>query len=169
MRSSAQERLTAVGRLSASVLKATSIASVNCEGARCFSRCASSAMPNAAAQPIAGAPRTTIARMATATSAALVQLTYSSRPGSRRWSISSRRPSRQRNVSTAVASDDALIAAVDRHLSAGGLGEEGPAHFGRELGDVEAPHFSAQHVVGLVRLHRHVVLLSALREDLLGP
>src|SRR5882672_6441617 len=169
MRSSAQNRLTAVGRLSASVLNASSIASENCAGVPCFSRCASRATPNAAAQPMAGAPRTTIERIATATSAAAVQLTYSKREGRRRWSISSRRPSHQRSVWTADVSDDALIAAVDRHLGTGGLGEERAAHFRRELGDVAARDLGAQHVVGPVGLDRHAVLPGALRKNFVGP
>src|SRR5882724_9681771 len=169
MRSSAQNRLTAVGRLSARVLNPSSIAAANCAGVPCFWRCASRATPNAAAQPIAGAPRTIIERIATATSAAAVQLTYSKREGRRRWSISSRRPSRQRSVSTAPASDDPLIAAVDRHLRAGRLGEKGTAHFRGELGDVPAGDLGAKHVVRLVGLDGHAVLLGALRKHVLGP
>src|SRR5262252_7391132 len=91
------------------------------------------------------------------------------RPGSRRWSISSRRPSTQRSVSTAFPLDDALIAAVDRDLGAGRLGEQRSAHLRSELGDVEAPDLGAQNVVLPVRVDRHPVLLGALREDLLGP
>src|SRR5262245_44312749 len=169
MRSSAQNRLTAVGRLSANVASAACSASENWAGALCLSFRASSATPKAAAQPIAGAPRTAIARIATATSAALEQLRYSKRAGSSRWSISSRRPSRQRSVSTAVPLDDAFIAAVHRYLRAGGLGEKRAAHLGRQLGDVGAADLGAQNVVLLVRLHRHPVLLRALREHFLGP
>src|SRR6266705_35680 len=169
MRSSAQKRFTAVGRLVASASNAASIAAENSARVRCCSRCASSAMPNAAAQPITGAPRTTIERMASATSAALAQLAYSRRAGRARWSISSRRPSRQRRASTADASDNAFIAAVDRHLRAGGLGEKRPAHLRRQLRDVAAAHRGLEHVVGLVLLHRHRVLLRALGENLLGP
>src|SRR4030088_2153326 len=97
-------------------------------------------MPKAAAQPMAGAPRTTIERMASATSAAFVQLTYSRRAGRARWSISSSRVPRQRRVSTGIASDDALLAAIDRYLGAGGLGEKRPAHLRRQLRDVAAAH-----------------------------
>src|SRR5437867_6776921 len=46
-----------------------------------------SAMPIAAATPIAGAPRITIVLMARATSGAVLQRTYTSWPGSFRWSI----------------------------------------------------------------------------------
>src|SRR5262249_14888701 len=148
---------------------AACIASENCAGARCRSRRASSATPNAAAQPIAGAPRTAMARIASATSAALVQERYSKRPGSRRWSISSRRPSLQRSVSTVVPLDDAFIAAVDRKLRAGGLGEERAAHLRGELGHICASHFGTQHVVALVLVHREAIALGALSEDLLGP
>src|SRR5256885_11903076 len=169
MRSSAQNRFTAVGRLAASVLNAASIAVWNSRGGRSRCLCASSAMPKAAAQPMAGAPRTTMARIASATSAAFVQLRYSRRPGRARWSISSSRAPRQRRVSTGIASDDALIAAVHGHLRAGGLGEQRPAHLRRQLRDVEAADLGAQHVVLLVRLDGHAVLLGALREHVLGP
>jgi hypothetical protein len=43
-------------------------------------------MPYAAATPIAGAPRTTISRIASATAAASPQRRYTSSAGSRRWS-----------------------------------------------------------------------------------
>src|SRR2546428_5967354 len=169
MRSSAQNRFTAVGRLAASASNAASIAVSNSRGGRSCCRCASSATPKAAAQPIAGAPRTTIERMASATSAAFVQLTYSRRAGRARWSISSSRAPRQRRVSTGIASDDALIAAVHGHLRAGGLGEEGPAHLRRQLRDIAAAYLRLEHVVGLVFFHRHRVLLGPLGEHLLGP
>src|SRR6266853_2255680 len=169
MRSSAQNRFTAVGRLAASVLNAACIAVSNSRGGRSCCRRPSSAMPKAAAQPIAGAPRTTIARIASATSAALAQLTYSRRLGRARWSISSSRVPRQRKVSTGIASDDALIAAVHGHLRAGGLGEKRPAHLRRQLRDVAAAYLGLEHVVGLVFFHRHRVLLGSLGEHLLGP
>src|SRR5882762_921715 len=169
MRSSAQKRFTAVGRLAASVLNAISIAASNSVRVQCSCRPASSATPKAAAQPIAGAPRTTIERMASATSAALVQLTYSRRAGRARWSISSSRVPCQRRASTGIASDDALIAAVHGYLRAGRLGEERPAHLGRELRDVAAGDFGLEHVVGLVFLDRHAVILRALRKDFLSP
>src|SRR5881396_922153 len=167
--SRAQKRFTAVGRLAARLLNAISIAASNSARVRRSWRFASSATPKAAAQPIAGAPRTTIERMASATSAAFVQLTYSRRAGRARWSISSSRAPRQRRVSTGIASDDALIAAVHGHLRAGGLGEKRPAHLRRQLRDVAAAHLGLEHVVGLVLLHRHRVLLRALGENLLGP
>src|SRR5712691_9261270 len=169
MRSRAQKRFTAVGRLAASVLNAISIAASNSVRVQCSCRPASSATPKAAAQPIAGAPRTTIARMASATSAALVQLTYSRRAGRARWSISSSRRPRQRRVSTGIASDDALIAAVHGYLRAGRLGEERPAHLGRELRDVPAGDFGPEDVVGLVGLDRHAVLFRALRKHSVRP
>src|SRR6266705_6768451 len=154
MRSRAQTRFTAVGRLAAKFLNAISIAASNSARGQRSCRFASSAIPKAAAQPIAGAPRTTIERMASATSAALAQLTYSRRAGRARWSISSSRPSRHRRASTADASDNAFIAAVDRHLRARGLGEKRPAHLRRQLRDVAAAHLGLEHVVGLVLLHR---------------
>src|SRR5881396_1196643 len=169
MRSRAQNRFTAVGRLAASVLNAASIAVSNSREGRSCCRRASSAMPKAAAQPIAGAPRTTIERMASATSAALVQLTYSRRSGRARWSISSSRVPRQRRVSTGIASDDALIAAVHGNLRAGGLGEKRTAHLRRQLRDVAAAYLGPEHVVGLVFFHRHRVLPGPLGEHLFGP
>src|SRR5438552_9273414 len=169
MRSRAQNRLTAVGRLAISVLNAASIAVSNSRGGRSCCRRASSAMAKAAAQPMAGAPRTTIDRIASATSAALAQLRYSRRSGRARWSISSSRVPRQRKVSTGIASDDALIAAVHGHLRAGGLGEKLPAHLRCQLRDVAAAHLGPEHVVGFVFLHRHRVLLGPLGEHLLGP
>src|SRR5258706_5198027 len=126
-------------------------------------------MPKAAAQPIAGAPRTVIERMASATSAALVQRTYSRRAGSCRWSISSRLSPRQRSVSTAPDSDDTLVAAIHRHLSTSGLCEQRPAHLGDKLGDVPAADFGAEHVVGLVLLDRHAVLPGTLCQHVFRP
>src|SRR5437773_9054414 len=169
MRSRAQKRFTAVGRLATSAWKAVSIAASNSRGGQSCCRCASSATPKAAAQPIAGAPRTTIARIASATSAALVQLTYSRRSGRARWSISSSRVPRQRRLSTGIASDDALIAAVHGHLRAGGLGEKRPAHLRRQLRYVAAAYLGLEHGVGPVFCHRHRVLLGPLGEHLFGP
>src|SRR5256885_5198929 len=168
MRSSAQNRFTAVGGLAASVLNAASIAVWNSRGGRPRCLCASGAMPKAAAQPMAGAPRTTWARIAAATWAAFVQLRYSRRSGRARWSISSSRAPRQRRVSTGIASDDALIAAVHGHLRAGGLGEKRPAHLRRQLGDLTPAHVDPQHALDFRFLHGHRVLLLLLVEHLLG-
>src|SRR6478672_1136111 len=77
--SSAHARLTAVGRDSRRTRSAASRSSP-------FD--AASAMPYAAATPIAGAPRTTIVRIASATSAADRHSTSTSSSGSRRWSRS---------------------------------------------------------------------------------
>src|SRR6266852_4093741 len=169
IRSRAQKRFTAVGRLAARFLNAVSIAASNSARVPRSWRFASSATPKAAAQPIAGAPRTTIDRIASATSAAFVQLTYSRRAGRTRWSISSSRAPRQRRVSTGIASDDALIAAVHGHVRGGGLGEKRPAHLRRQLRDIAAGDFGPEDVVGLVGLDRHAVLPRALREHLRGP
>jgi hypothetical protein len=65
MRSIAQKRFTAVGRAAANVRQIRSNPS---SSERAFSVRAPSAMPIAAATPIAGAPRTTIVRIAVATS-----------------------------------------------------------------------------------------------------
>ena len=64
MRSSAQRRFTAVGREAARARSAASYAAP---------RWAASTRPNAAAMPIAGAPRTAMSRIAPATSSALRQ------------------------------------------------------------------------------------------------
>ena len=103
MRSSAQNRLTAVGRLAASSAIAASSAAWNSPIEPKVGRPDSTATPYAAAQPIAGAPRTTMSRIAAATSAAVSQATYSKRCGSSRWSISSSRSPAQRSVSTGRA------------------------------------------------------------------
>src|SRR5256885_16622097 len=176
MCSSAQNRFTAVGRLAVSVLNAASIAVSNSRGGRSCCRRASSAMAKAAAQPMAGAPRTTIDRIASATSAAFVQLRYSRRSGRARWSISSSRPPCQHSAWTLpgifeamISSDDALIAAVHGHLRARGLGEKRPAHLRRQLRDVAAAYLGLEHVVGLVLLDRHAVVLRALKKHFFGP
>src|SRR5688572_14159742 len=54
---------------------------------------AASAIPIAAATPIAGAPRTTMSRMAAATSSTLVQRANTTSPGKRRWSSRTSAPS----------------------------------------------------------------------------
>ena len=75
--SSAQRRLTAVGRDAASARRRAS---------RSSPRSAASASPYAAATPIAGAPRTASVRIASATSAADSQRSSTSSSGRRRWS-----------------------------------------------------------------------------------
>ena len=64
-----------------------------------------SAMPYAAASPIAGAPRTASVRMHSATCAGVSHRIHVSSPGSRRWSSTSRAPSSQRRgaISGAIA------------------------------------------------------------------
>src|SRR5665811_1720680 len=57
-------------------------------------------MPMAAATPIAGAPRMTIVRMASATSSHRVQVTYSCTSGSLLWSIITTLPSSHSMVLT---------------------------------------------------------------------
>ena len=81
-RSSAQRRFTAVGRAA----RSSSTAAANARSGsadRAASR-AAKATPYADAQPIAGAPRTTISRMARAASAELCTRTSSTRAGSLR-------------------------------------------------------------------------------------
>src|SRR5450755_1046186 len=110
-----------------------------------------------------------MSRMARATCAASPQATYSNSSGSRRWSISSSRPSRQRSVSTFTDSDYPIVAAIHRHLSRSSLGEQRPAHLGGQFGDVAAPDLGLKHIVGLVLLYRKIVVLGPLRQHLVGP
>ena len=67
MRSMAQNRFTAVGRVAAKARQSRSKSRANRSAVRVR---APSAIPIAAATPIAGAPRTTISRMARITSVA---------------------------------------------------------------------------------------------------
>jgi hypothetical protein len=77
----AQARFTAVGRVARSRLEAREIeASVaSCRTA--------SAMPKAAVTPISGAPRTRIARIASATASTESSFTVSKKYGRRAWSM----------------------------------------------------------------------------------
>ena len=83
----AQKRLTAVGRVAAirSQVFWNSVDELLVPVA--LLRRIPSAMPIAAATPIAGAPRMTIVLIAFATSGAVLHVTYTSTPGSFRWSI----------------------------------------------------------------------------------
>ena len=75
MRSIAQNRLTAVGRVAAISSQILKNSAANfCVPVALLARMPS-AMPMAAATPIAGAPRITIVLMARATSAAVLQRT----------------------------------------------------------------------------------------------
>ena len=75
MRSMAQARFTAVGRARRSNSAASFTSSP---------RIAANARPNAAAQPMAGAPRTTMSRIAASTSRGLRQAIQITSRGSRR-------------------------------------------------------------------------------------
>src|SRR5438477_4287736 len=87
MRSIAQNRLTAVGRVAAISSHTFWNSAANfCVPVALLLRMPI-AMPIAAATPIAGAPRITIVLMARATSAAVLHRTYTSCDGSLRWSI----------------------------------------------------------------------------------
>src|SRR6185436_17322187 len=87
IRSIAQNRLTAVGRVAAISSHSRWNSVVNCLVPVAALRRAPSASPMAAATPMAGAPRITIVVIALATSFAVRQVTYTSAPGSLRWSI----------------------------------------------------------------------------------
>ena len=62
-----QKRLTAVGRVSASVFAITATSAVNSSSVFAELRSMPSAIPIAAATPMAGAPRTIMSRMTVAT------------------------------------------------------------------------------------------------------
>ena len=83
MRSRAQKRLTAVGRVAASPRMAISRSSRSPSKLRAVLWRAARATPNAAATPMAGAPRTTSVRMPSATSSQRVHGRSTSTPGSR--------------------------------------------------------------------------------------
>ena len=68
-----------------------------------------------------------------------------------------------------VAQTTLLVAAVDRHLRGGGLGEQAAAHLGGQLGDVLRGDLGLEQVVLLVLLDGQVVGLGARREHLVGP
>ncbi len=68
MRSIAQNRLTAVGRVAARVEVIVSKSALSCSLVSAFDLRMPNATPIAAATPIAGAPRTTMTRIASATS-----------------------------------------------------------------------------------------------------
>jgi hypothetical protein len=81
MRSSAANRLTAVGRVAARSRRATPNRSAGGVGAPLRIE---NAAPYAAATPIAGAPRTAMSRIASAISGARSSRSQTSSPGSRR-------------------------------------------------------------------------------------
>ena len=83
----AQNRLTAVGRVAAIRSQSFWNSVVNCLVPVALLRRIPSAMPIAAATPMAGAPRITIVLIALATSCAVLHVTYTSDTGSLRWSI----------------------------------------------------------------------------------
>src|SRR5687768_11386600 len=96
---------------------------------------------------MAGAPRTTMSLMATATSSAVRQVTYSMRSGSSRWSRSSTRSPCQRMGSTL---DDTLVASVHRDLRRRGAGEQRAAQLRGELGHVARCHLGLEQVLPFV-------------------
>src|SRR5215475_6908091 len=87
MRSSAQKRLTAVGRVAARPLLAVSRSANKPSNVVARLARAASTTPKAAVTPIAGAPRTTRARIASATSSHRVYTRVASSRGRRVWSI----------------------------------------------------------------------------------
>ena len=105
MRSSAHARLTAVGRAEASAASSSSIVSRQRPGCSFQARRAASTTPYAALIPIAGAPRTTISRIARATWPALAHSSHSARSGSARWSSSASESPVQRQGRRVSASE----------------------------------------------------------------
>ncbi len=93
IRSTAHARLTAVGRAALSVSAALASAALKGSGSSPAAASAAIAMPYAALMPIAGAPRTTISRIAVATASAFSQ-------GIQRSSLGSARCSRRCSVSS---------------------------------------------------------------------
>src|SRR5919201_172879 len=83
----AQNRFTAVGRVAAISSQTFWNSAANFVVPVALLLRVPSAIPIAAATPIAGAPRITIVLIARATSAAVLQRTYTSSTGSLRWSI----------------------------------------------------------------------------------
>ncbi len=101
IRSSAQLRLTAVGRAEASrAATRFSSATISCEFARARFRIPSTA-PIAPAMPIAGAPRTCRRRIASKTCSGVRQSIIRTSPGSVVWSMIRRQPSSPPTHSTA--------------------------------------------------------------------
>ena len=90
IRASAQARLTAVGRAALRrCIAGSSLRAASAPSAASIARVPSTT-PQAAAMPIAGAPRTVRAWIASATSSLPRQATYSTANGSWRWSSSAR-------------------------------------------------------------------------------
>ena len=96
-RSTAQARLTAVGRALRSALAAPRSVARRAYGRESANSAAVSASPIAATWPMAGAPRTIISRIAKATSPADRQSYSTSASGSCRWSMRYRTPASSRN------------------------------------------------------------------------
>src|SRR6202453_2995370 len=86
MRSMAQKRFTAVGRVAARVLEMLSRSLVSAGSVVAELFLIPKATPMAAATPIAGAPRTTMVVMTLATWSLVVARTYVSSSGKRVWS-----------------------------------------------------------------------------------
>src|SRR4051794_2157343 len=112
-RSITQPRLDAVGLVSRRSVTASS------NGTPCS---AASASPYAAASPIAGAPRTAIVRIASATRSTVSQRSQRSSAGSARWSrTSSAPPSKRRGETGSALLDEAGLLQVLRAHLGGGL------------------------------------------------
>ncbi len=122
MRSSAQCRFTAVGRVAPRVASARpSVASAAPSSA------SASATPKAAVAPISGAPRTCMLRMACAASARVRSATVSVRKGSRVWSRMRTVPPSRCSVGMGCSNIGALW------WSGGGAGRAGGAYSAASL------------------------------------
>ena len=101
--STAQRRLTAVGRVASRPSAASVSAARKAAGSAAFAAAearAASASPPAAVTPIAGAPRTVMSVMRAATSCQVWQCTYRSSWGSASWSMSTTSSARVSTVRT---------------------------------------------------------------------
>ncbi len=110
MRSRAQKRLTAVGRVAASPFSAVSTSAKSPSNVVARLARAASATPYAAVTPMAGAPRTTRVRIASARSSQRLYARSTSRPGRSVWSISM---SRSWAHQTGVRKDPCVMRAGD--------------------------------------------------------
>ena len=65
--------------------------------------------------------------------------------------------------------DDAVVAAVDGDLGAGGGGEDGAGYGADHGGDSRGGDFGAEEVFGFILLHGHAVAFGGFFEGFLGP
>src|SRR4249919_233615 len=98
IRSTAHGRFTAVGRAAASPAAARATSSRSTSTLPAVLRTAASATPYAAATPIAGAPRTAMSRIASATCCQVASRSSTASAGRRRWSSRTTASSSRRTI-----------------------------------------------------------------------